>query len=64
MEFFNSLPTEFNDTLQKSIDLSLLSDTEYSKILDNFDIKKPTINQISVLFDPIFKKISMGEFLS
>ena len=37
------------------------SDIKWEKILNNFDISKPTINQISVLTDPIFRKVSVSE---
>ena len=61
-EFFGNLPDKFNEIIKQSINLDLLkSDDKWSKILDNFDIKKPTINQISILTDPIFRKISVSE---
>jgi hypothetical protein len=64
-DFFGSLPDKFNDIIKQSINLDLLkSDDKWSKILDNFDIKKPSINQISVLTDPIFRKISVSETTS
>ena len=60
-EFFGSLPDNFVEVVKESLDLSLLTDNKYSKILNNFDLKEPTINQIAVLSHNIFKKISMGE---
>ncbi|NBY40855.1 MAG: hypothetical protein EBQ66_08195, partial [Flavobacteriia bacterium] len=65
-DFFGTLPDNLNDILKRSINLELLKsdDNRWSKILDNFDIKKPTINQISVLTDPIFRKISVSETAS
>jgi hypothetical protein len=61
-EFFGNLPDKFNEIIKQSINLDLLkSDDKWSKILDNFDIKKPTINQISILTDAIFRKISVSE---
>lgn len=62
MEFFNSLPEKLSEVVNKSINLDLLkSDEKWAKILDNFDLRKPSINQISVLTDPIFRKISVSE---
>jgi len=59
---FEELPVKFVESLNASVDLDLLkSDSKWEKILNNFDISKPTINQISVLTDPIFRKISVGE---
>jgi hypothetical protein len=61
-KIFEELPVKFVESLNASVDLDLLkSDIKWEKILNNFDISKPTINQISVLTDPIFRKISVGE---
>lgn len=61
-EVFEKLPIKFVESINKSIDLDLLKgDDKWSKILNNFDISKPSINQISVLTDAIFRKISVGE---
>ena len=46
---FENLPEKFVLALNESVDLNLLkSDDKWEKILNNFDIKKPSINQISV----------------
>ena len=62
-KFFSELPTEFKHCLEQSIDLDLIKkdNDKYTKILNNFDIHKPSINQISVLSENIFRKISMSE---
>lgn len=61
-KIFEGLPENFVKSLNDSVDLELLkSDDKWSKILHSFDISKPTINQISVLTDAIFRKISIGE---
>jgi len=57
-EFFEGLPNEFKECLDKSIDKN---NDKYKDILKNFDIHKPTIAQISILSEKIFKKISVGE---
>jgi hypothetical protein len=62
---FGALPDKFAEALNGSVDLTLLrSDAKWEKILNNFDIKKPSINQISVLTDPIFRKISVTETMA
>jgi hypothetical protein len=62
---FEDLHDEFVGALNGSVDLNLLkSDSKWEKILNNFDIKKPTINQISVLTDAIFRKISVTETMA
>lgn len=62
---FENLPDKFIEALNESVDLNLLkSDDKWEKILNNFDIKKPSINQISVLTDPIFRKISVTETMA
>ena len=62
---FESLSDKFAEAINGSVDLGLLSsDAKWEKILNNFDIKKPSINQISVLTDPIFRKISVTETMA
>ena len=59
---FENLPDKFIEAVNESIDLDLLkSDDKWAKILNNFNFKQPSINQISVMTDPIFRKISVGE---
>ena len=61
-KIFENLPVKFVESLNASVDLDLLKgDSKWEKILNNFDISKPSINQISVLTDAIFRKISVGE---
>jgi hypothetical protein len=62
---FENLPEQFVTAINESVDLTLLkSDDKWEKILNRFDISKPTINQISVLTDPIFRKISVSETMA
>lgn len=59
---FENLPDKFVEAVNESIDLDLLkNDDKWAKILNNFNFKQPSINQISVMTDPIFRKISVGE---
>jgi len=63
---FESLPDKFAEVFNESIDTSLIREDKdkFDKILDNFNIKKPSINQIGVLTDPVFRKISVSETLA
>lgn len=59
-ESFKSIPDKFASILSSSINLESLKDP-YKTILKDFDIRKPTIDQISILHDPIFRKLSVTE---
>jgi hypothetical protein len=60
-DFFGSLPDEFVKIIKDSIDFNLLKEEKWIKILNEFDLKKPTINQISALSESIFRKVTMSE---
>jgi hypothetical protein len=62
-EMFNELPDKFVESINQSINLDMFKDDidNWKKLLLNFNIRKPSINQIGVLTDPIFRKISVGE---
>ena len=57
---FESLPDKFVETINNSIDISLIRNVD-EKLLTGFNIRRPSINQIGILTDPIFRKISVGE---
>ena len=57
---FNNLPDKLNEIIKLSVKPDLLS-PKLAAIMQNFDIKKPTIDQICVLTDSIFRKISVSE---
>lgn len=62
---FENLPEKFVSAVNNSLSINLLrGDGKWEKILKDFDLNKPTINQISVLTDPIFRKISITETLA
>ncbi len=54
---FEELSDHFCDALKKSIDMDLLQEKD-KVVLDNFDPKKPTIDQIVTLYSPVFRKLS------
>lgn len=59
-EKFEKLPEKFVSALTESIDLESL-DEKFKIIFENFNPKKPTIDQISALYDPVFRKLSVSD---
>ena len=59
-DIFNELPEHFSNTILLSLDLDLLEDDQ-KIIMENFNPKKPTIDQITLIFDPVFKKLSIND---
>lgn len=64
-EQFNELPDRFHEVLKKSLNIDLI-DTDildtYGKIIEEFDIKNnPSIEEAHVLFENIFRKLSVNE---
>ena len=60
-DFFGSLPQKFIQIINDSVDLSMLKEPKHLRIMNEFNIGKPTINQISALSESVFKKISVSE---
>jgi hypothetical protein len=62
-KIFENLPDRFVNTLERSINIDLIRDKreKYEVLLKDFNAKEPTIDQISILFDPIFRKLSVAE---
>lgn len=63
-KMFEELPEKFVNILNQSLDFDLLGEDKevYTTIFgDNFDIRKPTIDQISCLFEPVFRKLSVND---
>jgi len=59
---FQELPDRFCHILAQSIDASLTQDPKrYSSVLKDFNPKEPTIDQIVVMFDSIFRKLNTSE---
>jgi len=57
---FDSLPEKFVNLLKESIDINRLDD-KYQAIFDEFDPNKPTVDQITCIHDPMFRKISIND---
>jgi hypothetical protein len=63
-EIFNNLPDKFNDIIIQSIDFDIFTGTNkemYETIFVDFNIKSPTIDQIVLLFDNVFRKLAVSE---
>lgn len=62
-KIFENLPEKFVEIFNKSIDLAML-DENGKKLFNNFDIKRPSVNQIGALTGNYFRKISVGETMA
>lgn len=57
---FGDLEEHFTNTLLLSLDLDLLEENQ-KVIMENFNPKKPTIDQLTLFFDPVFRKLSIND---
>lgn len=57
---FKNLPDKFAFITNQSVDTSLISNEKHKAVLNNFDIKSPTVDQMVVLFDNVFKKLDLN----
>jgi hypothetical protein len=62
-KIFENLPEKFVEIFNKSIDLAML-DENGKKLFNNFNIKRPSVNQIGALTGNYFRKISVGETMA
>ena len=60
---FEELPEKFIEVANASIELEILNDRG-KKLMNDFNIQQPTINQIGALTDTFFRKISTSETMS
>lgn len=60
-KFFNNLPDKLNEVIKLSIKPEMIKNEKNSKLIEDFDIQKPSIDQICILTEPIFRKISVSE---
>jgi hypothetical protein len=60
---FKNLDDKFVKILKESIDISLIRDDKekFEILLNDFDPKEPTIDQISIIYEPIFRKLNVNE---
>ena len=60
---FEELPEKFIEVANASIELEILNDRG-KKLMNDFNIQQPTINQIGALTDTFFRMISTSETMS
>ena len=60
-DVFDSVNDKFAQVLSQSINLDLIRDEKFKIIATDLNIKNPSIDQIAILFDSIFRKISVSE---
>jgi hypothetical protein len=61
---FSNLPDKFADVLADSINIELIRDEKFKVIAKDLNIKNPSIDQIAILFDSIFRKIAVSETMA
>jgi len=61
---FSSLSDKFADVLADSINLDLIRDEKFKIIAKDLNIKNPSIDQIVIIFDAIFRKIAVSETMA
>lgn len=60
---FNNINDKFAFVLGQSINFNILNE-QNKIIMENFDIKNPTIDQIVIIFDNVFRRLSTSETIS
>jgi hypothetical protein len=65
-ELFSSLPEQFGNVLNKSIDVELFRENKdtYSRIFESFDIRKPKLDQVLAMFSSVFRKLSITDTMA
>lgn len=62
-EIFKNLPDEFCEILKLSIKPELVTgeNEKFQSVLSRFEIKEPSVDEIYLLFENVFRKLSVGE---
>jgi hypothetical protein len=63
-DVFDSVNDKFAQVLSQSINLDLIRDEKFKIIATDLNIKNPSIDQIAILFDSIFRKIAVSETMA
>lgn len=66
-ELFSTLPDTFANLVARSIDTTVLTGStkeKFTKILSDFNIKSPNLDQILILKEPIFRKVAVGDTMA
>lgn len=60
---FKNLDDKFVKILKESVDISLIRDDKekFEILLNDFNPKEPTIDQITIIYDSIFRKLNVNE---
>lgn len=63
---FSSLPEQFGNVLNQSINTDLFRENKatYERIFEGFDIRKPKLDQILVIFSSVFRKLSIPDTMA
>lgn len=61
IDIFTKLPDKFAEIVSASINIDLLTNEKFKIIAKDLDIKNPSIDQIIIIFDNIFRKLSASE---
>lgn len=60
-KIFTDLSENFNNVLSQSIKTDLLSNEDFVRILSGININKPKLDQILILKEPVFRKLSVTD---
>ena len=65
-ELFSSLPEQFGNVLNQSIDVNLFREDKdtYTRIFEGFDIRKPKLDQVLAMFSSVFRKLSITDTMA
>lgn len=61
IDIFAKLPDKFDEIILASINTDLLPNEKFKIIAKDLNIKNPSIDQIIIIFDNIFRKLSVSE---
>jgi len=65
LKTFTNLPDKFASVLSQSINAELTNDKDkYSRVLRDFNVKKPSIDQIVAMYDSVFRKLNITETMA
>lgn len=63
-KIFNDLPDKFVEVAGKAIDITTLTDRNRAILEKGLNMKKPTIDQIVIIYEAVFKKLNSVESLA
>ena len=62
-KLFNSFPDKFKEVISNSIDTSLLA-SDVARVFESFDIKSPTLDQMILIYNNVFRKLSVTDTMA